>query len=472
MTNKFAYNTLIAFIVSFAMFMEAVDSTIINTAIPVMSHALAVNPIDLKIALISYLLSLAVFIPISGWIADKLGAKKVFIAALFVFTLSSAWCGFAHNIVELVLARTVQGFGGSLTLPVGRLILMRVFPRHELILAMNRVIIVAAIGLMLGPMLGGFITQHFSWEWIFWVNIPVGFITIIFASVFITEIPPQKVPKLDKLGFILFGGSLALFTFGLSAFSETYVRDSVAGLIMFSAVLLFVIYYTHSRKLAHPVVKTQMFQARTFFVSVVGNLISRLGFGGVPFLLPLLLQVSLGYSPQLSGLLLAPTALGVMLIKLFTMPVLRYFGYRRLLMLNTILVALSLWLFMLVNANTSIYLIGVLTFVYGFLISLQYSSMNSLAYADLQTEYLSAATSVMSTMQQLAQSFGVAVAALFVRIFSSGSSEKFLLTTSVFHHAFFAMGVMTLFSTLIFIRLKPGDGHQMLRSEEILQAKV
>lgn len=466
------YPILIAFIVSLVMFMEAVDATVINTAIPVMAQSLQVNPIDLKIALISYLLSLAIFIPISGWMADRYGMKRVFIAAIVVFTLSSIACGFAKNLPELVMMRALQGLGGSLTMPVGRLILLRTFPRHEMIGVMNRVIMVASIGLMLGPMLGGFITHYFSWRWIFWVNVPVGIFTVLMAIVFIPAIARIKMPKLDKIGFVLFGGSLALFTFGLSAFSETYVPDSTALFIMIAASLLFFIYALHSRKKAHPIVKTELFQARTFRISVLGNLLSRLGFGGVPFLLPLLLQISFGFSPQVSGLLLAPTAIGVLLIKFFTIPLLRHLGYKKVLLINTTMVVLSLWGFTQVDATTALIWIALLTFLYGFFISMQYSSMNSLAYAGLSAENLGAATSIMSTLQQLSQSFGVAVAALLLRIFSAGSSQKFLLTAKTFHQTFFALGVLTLFSAIVFLFLKPGDGNQMIRSEKKLEEKT
>lgn len=468
------YNkSIISLIVSFAMFMEALDTTIINTSIPVMSHSLNVNPIDLKIALISYLLSLAIFIPISGWIADKFGIKRVFIFAILVFTLSSIWCGFSRHLSELVLARSLQGFGGSLTIPVGRLLLLRTFPKHELIPTMNRVIMLAALGMMLGPLLGGFIVYHFSWPWIFWVNVPVGLITIVAAWFVIVDVPPQKVHLLDKIGFILFGTSLALFTFGLSALSETYVSDEVAILIIFFAILLFISYIIHSHKRQHPIVKSSLFRAVSFRVSILGNLVSRVGFGGVPFLLPLLLQISLGYSAQMSGLLIAPMAAGVLLIKFFTLPILRFFGYKRLLILNTSWVALSLWTFMLIDSKTSVYFISILTFIFGFLISLQYSSMNSLAYAEVDQGDLSAASSIMSTMQQLSQSFGVAIGALCIRWFSPGDSgDTFLLTTAVFHHAFFALGLLTFFSILVFMKLQTNDGYQMLRSEKTLQSKM
>lgn len=457
------YKSIITIVVSFALFMEAIDTTIINTAIPVMAHSLRVNPVDLKIALISYLLSLAIFIPISGWIADKFGTKQVFITALSVFTLSSAWCGFAHSLPELVLARCIQGLGGSLTLPVGRLIILRTYERHQLINVMSKVIMVVSLGLMLGPVLGGFITHYFSWRWVFLVNIPVGFFTLLAAWRWLEKMPTKKVLPLDILGFILFGTGLATFTFGLSAFSETVLSDKIATIIITISILLFIFYVIHSRKINHPIINISLFKSRTFSISILGNLLSRLSFGGVPFLLPLLLQIALGYPPQISGLLMAPMALGVLLVKVFTYRLLQLLGYKRLLLLNTLFVALSLWAFTLISTGVSVYLIGLLTFLFGLIIAVQYSGMNSLAYAELSADHLSAAASIMGTLQQIAQSFGVALGALLLRYYS-GSGSMFTLTTTVFHHAFFAMGVITLFSTIIFFQLKPGDGHEMIET--------
>ena len=453
---------MIPFVVSLSFLMEAVDSTIINTSIPAISKSLAVEPVDLKIALISYLLSLAIFIPISGWLSDKFGSKKVFISALFIFTIGSIWCGFAHNLIELVIARFVQGLGGALNLPVGRLIILRVFGRKHLIPMMNRIVTVGALGMMLGPVIGGYITEHFSWHWIFWVNIPIGLLAIIFAYVWIEDNVRHKVPSIDRLGFVLFGSGLSGVTFGLSALSESSLDTRLAIVIIIISSLLLIGYNRHSKHHPHPIVNVELFKLRTFKVSVVGNLVSRLGFGGVPFLLPLLLQIGLGFPAEISGLLLAPTAIGVIFAKPMYLPLLRCYGYRRLLFGNTFLVALSMWTFIMINVSTPLFIIGLLTFLYGFIVAMQYGLMNSLAYAEIAPENLSAASSIMGTTQQIAQSLGVAVSALLIRFFSLIDSNHMILRPIIFQYTFFAVGLITLMSCFIFIQLKQGDGQEMI----------
>ena len=463
---KFSTKSMVIFVVSLGLFMESLDTTIINTAIPAMSRSLLVNPIDLKLALISYLLSLSIFIPISGWVADKWGAKRVFIIALSVFILSSFWCGFAHNLTELVIARAVQGIGGSFALPVGRLILLRVFPRHEVFMIMSRVIMVAASGMMLGPLLGGFITHYFTWPWIFWVNLPVGLLTIFLAQKSLPHVPLVKVAHLDKLGFVLFGAWLALLIFGLSALSESVLSLQLSLSFVVLSFVFLALYISHSFRYPHPIVKTELFRYRTFQVSTAANLFARLGFGGMPFLLPILMQVAMGFSAQLSGLLIAPMAIGIFAIKIFSLRLLKLMGYRKLLIVNTLLMALSLWSFMTIGVGTSVFYIALLTFVFGFLMSMQFSGMNSLAYADIPVEYLSAATSIMNTLQQVASSFGVASAALLIHYFSMQYHVNFLLNMTVFHRTFFVLGCLTLFASAIFLRLQPEDGASMLQKAE------
>lgn len=460
-------NRFILIVVAFSMFMESVDTTIINTAIPVMARSFNVDPIDLKLALISYLLSLAVFIPISGWLGDKFGIKKIFMCAIVIFTVSSLWCGFTSSLWQLIIARTIQGLGGSLTLPLGRLIIIRTYKRHELISKMSVVVMIASLGMMLGPLLGGIITNHFSWRWIFWVNVPFGLLTLMLSAKFFPPMPARLVHSLDKLGFILFGSGLALLTLGLSSLSESNISKHTSFIMIAFSVLLLMLYIGHSRNKAHPIVKIELLKTRTFRVSALGNLLSRFGFGGIPFLLPLLLQICLGFSPVLSGMLLVPIALGVLLVKPLSFYILQFFGYKKFLILNTLCVALSLWSFSSINASSSAYYIGFLTFVYGFLIATQYTGMNSLAYADLTQDSTSAATSIMSTIQQLAQSFGVAAGAIMLGFFSSDSAGHTLLTIQTFHHTFYVMGIFTATTVFIFATMKQGDGDALLESKPI-----
>lgn len=448
--------------VSLALFMDVLDTNIINTSIPAMAHTLQVNPIDLKIALISYLLSLAIFIPTSGWVADTYGAKRIFIAAFGLFTLSSFWCGYAHTLLDLVISRSIQGIGGAFMISLGRLIIARSFKRHELVEAMNTVIIVVAVAVMIGPFIGGFITDHFSWPWIFWVNIPIGILAMLLAAYCIQDIMPKKTRPFDLLGFILFGGSLAVLCFSLSSLSESNANLHLILSLLLTAVLMMTYYIIHAQHIDHPVIKISLFKIRTFKISVLGNLCARLGFGGMPFMLPLLFQVGLGYSAQTSGLLLAPMALGVIFSKLLALRILRITGYRQYLFFNTVLVAIVLWTFQIVTPETYAFTIAILTFIFGIVLSAQFTGMNSLAYADIHEDELSASTSITSTVQVLAQTLGVAVGAILLRYFSSLTTHPALLNTATFHQAFFTMGILTLFSSFIFIRLKKGDGKQML----------
>jgi EmrB/QacA subfamily drug resistance transporter len=398
-----------------------------------------------------------------GWQYEILSCtERIFIISLYIFTISSVFCGMAQTLPELVIARIFQGLGGSIMLPVGRLIIVRTYQKKELITIMNQVVIVGALGMMLGPMLGGFITHYLSWRWIFFVNIPVGLLNIMLAQRWLVATEPQLVHRLDKLGFILFGLGLASLTFGLSALSETAIDKSLVTLILLLAGLLLLFYFRHSRKQIHPIVNTALFNFRTFSVSAAGNLLARLGFGGLPFLIPLLLQIGFGYSPQVSGLLLAPTALGVLVAKPLSLSILRLLGYKDLLIWNTLAIGLSLGLFALVDAKTSIVIIAFFTFLFGFLSALQYTGMNSLAYSEISGVHFSSATSVMSTLQQLAQSFGVAVSAILLQVFSRISPHSDTITVYSLHYTFITMGILTSFSVLIFMQLSKDDGRELL----------
>lgn len=443
--------------------MDVLDSNIINTSIPAISRSLQVNPIDLKIALISYLLCLAIFIPISGWTADKYGAKRIFICAFGLFTISSFWCGYTNTLQNLVISRSFQGIGGAFMISLGRLIIARTFKRHELVEAMNTVIIVVAVAVMLGPLIGGFITDHFSWPWIFWVNIPIGIFGMSLAAYSIQEAATPKAKPFDFPGFVLFGGSLALLCYALSITSESNANlDLILVLIGISLVMMLT-YIAHAMKTPHPVIQIKLLQIPTFRISVFGNLCSRLGFGGMPFLLPLLQQVVLGFSAQLSGLLIAPMAFGIIFSKLFATRILRKFGYKKYLLANTFLVTVILWSFQIISIDTPIYFIPCMTFILGIVFAAQFTGMNSLAFADITDDQLSASTSITSTVQVLGQTLGVAIAAILLRYYSS-SGKGHGLDNQVFDQAFFTMGILTLLSAFIFLGLKPGDGGKMLGS--------
>jgi EmrB/QacA subfamily drug resistance transporter len=449
------------FTVSLALFMDVLDTNIINTAIPTMARNFKVNPIDLKIALISYLLSLAIFIPISGWTADKYGAKRIFISALALFTMSSFFCGYAHSLIDLVIGRSIQGIGGAFMISVGRLIIARTFERHRLVEAMNAVIIVVSLAVMLGPFIGGLITEHLSWPWIFWVNIPAGILAIVLATYGLKDTTTKKERPFDFLGFVLFGGSLSLLCFSLSELSESGNNLLFTLMLMIISFITLIACIFHAKTHLNPVINIDLFRFRTFRVSVFGNLCTRLGFGGMPFLLPLLQQIGLGYSAQLSGLLLVPIAFGIIFSKLIAFRMLQLLGYKRYLVMNTVIMGLVLASFQMINMQTSVYTIACLTFIFGMFTAAQFTAMNSLAYAEINQEDLSALTSITSTTQVLAQTLGVAVGAVLLRFYSS-MQQSTVLTTEVFHQAFISMSVLTLISVLIFIRLKSDDGRQML----------
>jgi EmrB/QacA subfamily drug resistance transporter len=450
-------------IVSIALFMEAVDTTIINTAIPVMSKSLHVKPIDLKVALISYLLSLAIFIPISGWLADKYGIKKVFIIALGIFTLSSVSCGFSNNLWELVIARIFQGLGGSLMMPLGRLMVVKFFERQELIQIMNRVVVLGLIGPAIGPLLGGCLTETLSWRWIFWVNIPFGILNILLAYYLLPESRAENIHKLDIIGFLLFGLGLAGLTFGLSALSEEAINLSLVILILIFSVALLIFYILHARHQIFPVLNTTLFRLRTFRISIIGNILTRLGFGGLPFLLPLMLQIPLGYSPKMAGGMVAALAIGAMLIKSISKRLLAYIGFKTLLIINTVLLGLSLSLFATVASETPIIVIIGYVLLFGILASLQYSSMNPLAFAETHPEELSGASSIHSVTIQITSSFSVAICALILKKLNTVKLGGNILNLADFHDTFLIVGFMTMISSIVFLFLKKEDGLSLVK---------
>ena len=454
---------LVLLTISLVMLMESVDSSIINTSIPIMAKSLHSAPLDLKLALISYLLSISIFIPISGWLADKFGSKKIFMVAVSIFTVSSLLCGFSHQLNQLILFRFMQGVGSSMSLPVGRLILLRSYPRHEMISKMSLVIIIASIGGMLGPVIGGFISSYYSWPWIFWINIPIGLLTLVMAHVFLPNYAKKRVHHLDRPGFIMFGLGLATLTFGLSSLSESFfsIQDSLIMIGM--AILLFIAYALHSRKSKYPIVNLKLFEIKTFKLSFTNNMMFRIIVGGVPFILPLMLQIGLHYSPIQAGVFMTPIALGVFSMKMIDVRFLRRFGYRPTLLVNTMMIGVTLASFAFIDQHSSIQSILVRTYFFGLFLSLQYASLNSLGYANVNEEQLSAATSIMSTIQQIGLSFGVALSAILLRVIST-SFEKSThhMSLKTFHISFFILSSLMVFLLISLKQLSTQDGQEMI----------
>jgi EmrB/QacA subfamily drug resistance transporter len=460
---------LLPWLVAVAFFMESLDTTILNTAVPAIAEALKVAPLSMKSVLASYTLSLAVFIPISGWMADRFGTRRVFASAIGLFTLGSLLCGLSSNIHVLVACRILQGGGGAMMVPVGRLTLVRTFAKSELIRAMSFVAIPGLVGPMLGPIAGGLLVRYFHWRVIFFVNVPVGLIGLFMVYLHLPDYREERTNPLDVTGLLLFGSGIGLLSYVLEVFGEhTMNGREILGMLALSVALL-ASYGFRSTRTEYPLLRLTLFRIRTFRASVSGSFFTRLGIGGIPFLFPLLYQVGLGFSPVQSGMMMMPQAIAAMSLKM-TMPrILALVGYRGVLISNTVIIGLLIILFATIGPSTPVWLIVLEAFCFGFFTSLQYTSMNTLVYADITDENTRSASTIASTMQQMSISFGVAGASLATAFFIPDrfhSSAPEMIHG--IHQAFLCLGGLTVLSTLIFAELRSGDGDNVSR-HKVLQ---
>ncbi|MET0266503.1 MAG: DHA2 family efflux MFS transporter permease subunit [Duganella sp.] len=449
-------------VVATALFMEQLDSTIVNTAIPSMAASLEVTPLSLKAVVTSYVLSLAVAIPVSGWMADRYGTRRVFMSAVAIFTIASILCGLAVNSPMLVAARLLQGFGAAMMMPVGRLAIVRTFPKSQLLAAMNFVIIPALIGPLLGPTVGGLIVHWATWREIFFVNVPVGIAALYLAHRHMPDYRSEDVRPLDVIGLVLFGTGVALLSWLLEVFGEHRLDVTSMSVLLFIACSLLAAYAWHAREAAYPLLRLALFRVRTFRVSVVGGFITRIGVGGLPFLLPLLYQLGLGLPAWQSGLLMMPSAAAAMFMKFISARVLGRFGYRQVLMVNTVLIGLTISLYSFVQQGTPLYVIVMISLCLGFFNSLQFSSMNSIAYADVEGNDTSMASTIASSMQQLSVSFGLAAGSLITGWYLGDvpQSDRVALTSAL-HYAFLTLAALTIVSSFTFWSLRDGDGDNL-----------
>jgi len=451
---------VVPLIVATALFMENMDSTVIATSLPAIAQALETNPLALKLAVTSYLLSLAIFIPASGWTADRFGTRNVFRTAIGVFVLGSIGCAASHSLQEFVLARIVQGMGGAMMTPVGRLIMVRSIDKRQLVNAMSLVTIPALIGPICGPPLGGFITTYASWHWIFLINVPIGIVGVALASRFIPNVRIERPEPFDYIGFVLSGCAIAGLAFGLSALGLEFLPASVVASLLCGGAIAALAYLIHARRRPAPILDLNLLRLPTFRASIFGGFLFRLGIGALPFLLPLLLQIGFRLTPFQSGLITFTTALGSMFMKAAVASVLHRFGYRNVLIYNALISSAFLAACasfvegMPFAAMIAILLSG------GFFRSLQFTSINTIAYAEIEPAKMSRATAMVAAAQQLSLSTGVAVGALVVEL-TLRLKHSPAMGINDFPPAFLFVGLLSASAVFIFLRLPPDAGAEL-----------
>jgi len=451
---------MIPFIVGCALFMQMLDSTVVATALPAMAASLGSAPVRLNVAITSYLLAVAVFVPISGWAADRYGARRVFITAIGLFTLSSIGCAISQNLTELVAARIVQGFAGAMMVPVGRIILLRIVPKENLLRAMSFLSMPALIGPVIGPPVGGFIVTYMSWHWIFLINIPFGILGIALVMHFIQEVRDDNAPRLDAVGFILSSISLATLVSAFESLGHATLPWWESFALLGTGLLTGWLYVRHARQVPHPIIDLSLLRSPTFAVSVLGGNLCRFAVGAMPFLLAILLQVGFGLSPFQAGLITFASAAGSLLMKFVTTPIVRRFGFRRVLTVNALLTGGFVAICAIFTATTPAWLMILVLLLGGFFRSLQFTAVNTLTYADVTHEDMSRASSFAAMAQQLGVSLGVGVAAVTLHASMELRGGTAIVSGDVIA-GFLVIGALCMLSTFSFRRLPARAGSHL-----------
>lgn len=448
-------------IVAIAFFMQTLDATILNTALPRMAADLQESPLRMQSVVVAYLLTVALLIPASGWLADRFGTRRVFVAAIGLFTLGSLACAMSPSLPLLVAARVLQGVGGALLLPVGRLAILRAFPRDDLLRALTFVTLPGLVGPLVGPTLGGWLVQVASWHWIFLINLPVGLLGAVAAARCMPELRGASRQRFDARGFVLFGAGMVMLSLSLQGLGERALDAAGALLLLCAGLACLAGYWLHAARTPAPLFGLQLFRMPTYSVGLLGNLFARLGSGAMPFLTPLLLQVGLGYSPAAAGMSMIPGALGAMLSKTFAERLIKRLGYRRVLVGNTLALAGLIASFALVQRDSQPLQVLLQVGLFGIVNSLQFSAMNTLTLGSLDERSASSGNSLLSVVMQLSMSLGVAAAAALLMGFGGPAqapgSEGVLRT---FQATYVCVGLMSAAAAFIFAQLRDDAGER------------
>ena len=443
---------VLPWLVAIAFFMQTLDGTILNTALPSMARDLAEDPLRMQGVVIAYMLTVALLIPASGWLADRFGTRRIFFSALMLFTLGSLLCAMSTSFNQLVVARVVQGVGGALMLPVGRLVVLRAYPRSEFVRVMTFIALPGMVGPLIGPTLGGWLVEYASWHWIFLINLPVGLIGCFAASRFMPDLKSPERIRFDSFGFLLFGGAMVLITIALEGLGEMQMPHARVLLLLVIGSACLTAYWLRAGHVDKPLFSPTLFHTRSFAVGIFGNLFARLGSGALPFLLPLLLQVALGYSPAQAGMTMIPLAVGAMLIKPMAKPLIDRFGYRRILIGNTLLLGSLIASLATIDGQTPAALMLVHLSLIGMVNSMQFTAMNTVTLVGLSQQNASSGNSLLSVVVQLSMSLGVASAGALLGGFTEPGADG-AAVLQAFHLTFLCVGAMSLMAASLFFQL-------------------
>ncbi len=450
-------------ILATSIFMQMLDSTILNTSLPSIAKDLQESPLNMQNAIISYVLTLALFMPVSGFLADKFGTRKIFISSLVIFVLGSIFCARSQDLTQLVISRIIQGLGGSLMTPVGRLALIKTYEKNELMKAMNFAIIPALIGPILGPLVGGYMVDYLSWHWIFLINVPIGLLGIFLSLKFMPDYKSDKI-TFDLKGFLIFASASLLLSVSLEMFGNTQHTTLILFIFTLGFLMIYY-YYIHAKKTKDPIFPLNLFQVRTFRVGILGNLATRLGISSIPLLLTLMIQIEYVESSVVSGWIVAPMALTAMLGKSSVIKILDFFGYRKTLMTNTFIIGILIACLGIPGIKSSIYWFVPIIAVLGFFNSIQFTSMNTIAIADLRDSHTSSGNSLLAVNQQLAVGFGIAFGLIALKLFENNTGITEGNTHLAFRYTFYTVGFLTVISGFVFRRLHATDGENMKSAE-------